>query len=127
MLFRSEDAAQFFDHLDALLVAPPVRITPGANGSMIFERVSSVTGPMSVFEDDYLRVHYSGPPARLLSYEGLRGEGSEYAYEVLNGVNGQRTAQAIRDLVSAEYGPVPLDVVIEYLEVLEKAGVVRRK
>jgi len=62
----------------------------------------------------------------LLSYEGLWGGGEEYAYEMLNFANGKRNAQEIRDAVSAEYGPVPLEMVAEYLQALEKIGVVER-
>ena len=40
--------------------------------------------------------------------------------------DGKRNAQQIRDAVSAEYGPVPLKLVVEYLEALEKIGVVAR-
>ena len=57
---------------------------------------------------------------KLLSYEGWWGGGEEYAYEVLNFANGQRNAQEIRDAVSAEYGPVPLELVVEYLQALGK-------
>jgi hypothetical protein len=38
--------------------------------------------------------------------------------------DGKRNAQQIRDAVSAEYGPVPLEIVFEYLRALEKIGVV---
>jgi hypothetical protein len=61
---------------------------------------------------------------KLLSYEGLWGAGEEYAYEVLNFADGKRNAQEMRDAVSAEYGPVPLEMVVEYLKALEKIGVV---
>ena len=61
---------------------------------------------------------------RLPQYRGLRGSGGEYAYEVLNLVNGRRTAQEIRDFVSATYGPVPLEFVVEYLRALESIRVV---
>jgi len=50
----------------------------------------------------------------------LWGGGEEYAYEVLNFADGKRNAQSIRDAVSAEYGPVPLEMVVEYLRALEK-------
>jgi hypothetical protein len=63
---------------------------------------------------------------KLLSYEGLWGGGEEYAYEVLNFANGKRNAQEIRDAVSAECGPVPVEMVVEYLQGLEKIGVVER-
>ncbi|HTC90568.1 MAG TPA: hypothetical protein VK686_19820, partial [Bryobacteraceae bacterium] len=65
-------------------------------------------------------------PPKLLSYEGLWGSGEEYAYEVLNFADGKRNTQQIRDAVSAEYGPIPLDLVVEYLRTLEKIGVVEQ-
>jgi len=45
---------------------------------------------------------------------------------VLNFANGKRNAQGIRDAVSAEYGPVPLEMAVEYLRALEKIGVVEQ-
>ncbi len=59
-----------------------------------------------------------------MRFQGLRGSGAEYAYEVLNLVNGERTAQEIRDFVSATYGPVPLEFVVEYLRALESIKVI---
>jgi hypothetical protein len=82
---------------------------------------------LALFEYDYFEDHakkkgISEP--KLLSYEGLWGDGGEYAYEVLNFANGKRNAQGIRDAVTTEYGPVPLEMVVEYLRALEKIGVV---
>ena len=82
---------------------------------------------MSVFGYNYLDDHYRGAPPRLRSYQGLRGSGDEYAYEVLSLVDGKRTAREIRDVVSAEYGPVDVALVVEYLRALETAGVVRAR
>jgi hypothetical protein len=62
----------------------------------------------------------------LLDYDGLWGNGDEYAYEVLNFADGKRNAQQIRDAASAEYGPVPLEMVPEYLKALQATGVVER-
>jgi aminopeptidase YwaD len=55
----------------------------------------------------------------------VRGTGADYAYEVLNLVNGKRSALEIRDMASAEFGPVSLELVGEYLRALEAAGVVK--
>ena len=80
-----------------------------------------------VFGYDYFAVRARAAEVatpRLLSYEGLWGGGEEYAYEVLNFTDGVRNAQQIRDRVSVEYGPVPLEMVVEYLRALEKIGVV---
>ena len=63
---------------------------------------------------------------KLLTYEGLWVGGEAYAYEVLNFADGKRNGQQIRNAVSAEYGPVPLELVVEYLAALEKIGVVER-
>jgi aminopeptidase YwaD len=91
-------------------------------------RKSEPKGPLSVFGYDYFADHAKAagiPTPKLLSYKGLWGGGEEYAYEVLNFADGKRNAQEIRDAVSAEYGPVPLEMVAEYLEALEKIGVVK--
>jgi hypothetical protein len=121
----TRDADAFFQHLESLLGPIPAVAPATGDGALVFQRVRDVSGPISLMANDYLVDHHAGPAPRLLGFHGLRGSGSEYAYEVLNGVDGQRTARAIRDLVSAEYGPVPLDVVVEYLRALATAGVVR--
>jgi aminopeptidase YwaD len=93
----------------------------------IYRRAETPKGPLAVFGYDYFASHAkaAGVAApKLLSYDGLWGSGEEYAYEVLNFANGNRNTQEIRDAVSAEYGPVPLEFVVEYLEALEKIGVV---
>ena len=59
----------------------------------------------------------------LLSYRGLWGGGGEYAYEVLNLVDGRRTVRRITEDLSAIYGPVPAALVIEYLGALKTIGV----
>ncbi|HEU4640084.1 MAG TPA: hypothetical protein VFS84_14625, partial [Candidatus Binatia bacterium] len=61
---------------------------------------------------------------KLTQFQGSRGSGGEYAYEVLNLVNGTRNAQEIRDFVSAVYGPIPLELVVEYLRALESIKVI---
>jgi hypothetical protein len=44
-----------------------------------------------------------------------------YAYEMFNFVDGKRTAGEIRDAVSAEYGPLPIDLVSDYLNACSEA------
>jgi hypothetical protein len=95
----------------------------------VWQRGSDPKGPLAVFGYDYFAEHAKAAgiaTPKLLSYEGLWGSGEEYAYEVLNFANGKRNAQEIRDAVSAEYGPVPVEMVLEYLLALEKIGVVER-
>jgi aminopeptidase YwaD len=94
-----------------------------------YRRTEATKGPMEVFGYDYFedRAKAAGVATpKLLSYEGLWGAGEEYGYEVLNFADGKRNAQEIRDAVSAEYGPVPVGLVVEYLTALEKIGVVEQ-
>ncbi len=95
----------------------------------VFLRKHEPKGPLAVFGYDYLAEHAKAAGVatpKLLGYEGLWGSGEEYAYEVLNFADGKRNAQEIRDAVSAEYGPVPLEMVVEYLRALEKIGVIEQ-
>jgi len=100
-----------------------------SSGLLVFRRNKVLKGPLAVFGYDYFAEHakVAGVATpKLLSYEGLWGGGEEYEYEVLNFADGKRNAQEIRDAVSAEYGPVPLEAVVEYLKALEKIGVVEQ-
>jgi aminopeptidase YwaD len=102
---------------------------PSGDALLIFSRKPEPKGPVAVFGSDYVndRTGAAGiVQPRLLSYEGLWGGGEEYAYEVLNFADGKHNAQEIRDAVSAEYGPVPLDLVVEYLQTLQKIGIVEQ-
>ena len=102
-----------------------------ASGSFatVYRRKKNPKGPVAVFGSDYVndRTGAAGiTPPKLLSYEGLWAGGEEYAYETLNFADGKRNVQEVRDAVSAEYGPVPVELVVEYLQTLEKIGVVER-
>jgi len=102
------------------------RSNPAGDGLIWFGRKGEPRGPLAVFGYDYFAAHAKAGVStpKLFGYEGLWGAGEEYAYEVLNFADGKRNAQEIRDAVSAEYGPVPLELVVEYLKALEKIGVV---
>ena len=85
---------------------------------------------MVVFGYDYFADHAKAagiPTPGLLSYEGQWGSGEEYAYEALNFANGRRTVSQITDALSIEYGPVRQELVLEYLQALEKIGVVQKR
>jgi hypothetical protein len=121
----------------ALEGAIPLKLSRGnskpavaeGEGLLKCERNGKPRGPLAVFAYDYFAVHAKAAGVaepKLLSYGGLWGAGEEYAYEVLNFADGKRNAQEIRDAVSAEYGPVPLELVVEYLRALEKIGVVEQ-
>jgi aminopeptidase YwaD len=100
------------------------------DGLLVFARNAEPKGPLAVFGYDYFEDHAKQAGVatpKLLSYQGFWGAGEEYAFETLNFVDGKRDAQQIRDAVSAEYGPVPLDMIVEYLRALEKIGVVSQR
>jgi aminopeptidase YwaD len=123
------DVANFFKMQERNSVADPglVRPQPSGDALLKFSRVATPRGPVSVFGYDYVRDHQGNMVRpRLLDYEGLWGAGEEYAYETLNVADRTRNVQQIRDAVSAEYGPVPLELIVEYLRVLENSGVVEQ-
>jgi hypothetical protein len=57
----------------------------------------------------------------------VRDQSELYAYEIVNFVNGKRTVGEIRDAVSAEYGPLPVNLVSDYLDACTAAGVMQWK
>jgi aminopeptidase YwaD len=127
---EKNEADRFLKNLSGIV--GPRGYGGGAMGDqlLVFEHNPNPKGPMTVFGYDYLADHFGADSTRalkLLNYEGLRGSGAEYAYETLNFVDGKRNAQQIRDAVSVEYGPVPLDYVVEYLRALESAGILQLK
>jgi aminopeptidase YwaD len=48
-----------------------------------------------------------------------------YAYEIVNFVNGRRTVGEIRDAVSAEYGPLSVSLVSDYLNACAEAQIIK--
>ena len=120
------EAAVFFDHLTGM--AGPASPAPAqGEGRLVFRRTAKLKGPLSTFGYDYFTDHFGEDAARgvrLLQHQGLHGGGSEYAYEILNFIDGRRNAQEVRDQVAAIYGPVPLAMVLEYLRALEKIEVI---
>jgi hypothetical protein len=104
-------------------------VKPLGDGLLIFARKPEPKGPLAVFGYDYFEDHAKAAgldSPKLFSYQGRWGSGEEYAYETLNFADGKHNAQHIRDAVAAEYGPVPLELIVEYLKALEKIGVVKQ-
>ncbi|HXJ06467.1 MAG TPA: M28 family peptidase [Candidatus Acidoferrum sp.] len=92
-----------------------------------YKRKAEPKGPLAVFGYDYFEDHAKAAGVatpRLLSFGGLWGSGEEYGYEALNLVNTAHSRVRIWEQVSAEYGPVPYELVVEYLRALKKIGVV---
>jgi aminopeptidase YwaD len=105
---------------------PANRQRPGArDGTPLFRRRAEPRGPLVVFGYDYFAAHAKAagiPTPRLLAYEGSWGSGEEYAYEALNFANGTRSARQITAALGTEYGSVPEELVVEYLQALRKIG-----
>jgi hypothetical protein len=121
------DASRFLEGLTVLVGDPGDAPAATGDGRLVYRRNPRIKGPMSVFGYDYFEDKYGADRAAslgLANYTGLRGSGSDYAYEALNLVDGRRTAQAIRDALAAAYGPVPLGLVVEYLQALRSIEVV---
>ena len=104
--------------------------TPTGDGLLVFKRKPEPKGQLTVFGSDYFVDHAKAAgistAPKVLDYEGIWGSGEEYAYEILNFADGNRNAQQIRDAVSAEYGPIPRTLVVEYLKDLEKIGILEQ-
>jgi len=91
-------------------------------------RVMDYKGPIgSGFLEERLGEAYN--PEQLLLYQNLSGEDvvwfGNIPYETLNFVDGKRSIAEIRDCISAEYTPISLEAVEEYLVLLKKADIIR--
>lgn len=63
------------------------------------------------------------PPTAMLKFPNV----DVVIYELGNFIDGKRSISDIRDAVSAEFGPIALPVVVDYVERLAKAGAVAIK
>ena len=93
---------------------------------IIYARNAAVPGPMGVFGYNYLENHFGFDKTKALKLLKQEPDGSVYAYEALNFVDGHRSVEDITELLSGAYGPVPFDAVAEYLQALESIGVVNK-
>ncbi len=92
-------------------------------------------GPLTYQNDDVLRARLG--PERVSRIKLLNSEATPllntqdqselYAYEIVNFVDGKRSVGEIRDAVSAEYGPLPVDVVADYLDACAEAKIIQWK
>ena len=90
-------------------------------------RVMDYRGPIGAgFLENRLGDAYD--PARILLFKDLSAEDvvwfGSIPYETLNFVDGKRSIADIRDAISAEFVPVSLEAVEDYLNLLKRAGIV---
>lgn len=100
--------------------------TDSPGGDAVYARNPNVRGPMGVFGYNYLEEHYGLDRARSLKLLKLEN-GSIYAYEALNFIDGKRDLQQITGMLSAAYGKVPIDAIAEYLSALESIRVIEKR
>jgi hypothetical protein len=108
---------------------PPWHKTPDA--ARVPHRIGEF-GPLTFQNDDVLRDRLGEErlhKIRLLSagssrFANVQDQSALYAYEILNFVDGSRSVADIRDAVSAEFGPIPLEIVSDYLQACEEAKII---
>jgi len=124
------EAMQYLADLAKLVAVSQIAGVAGAGRNQtVYQRNPDVMGPMSAFGYSYLQDklpedEYSD--LKLRHHTGLWGSSGQYVYEALNFVDGNRTVSEIRDWLTTELGPLPLDYVEEYLAALESIDVIHR-
>jgi aminopeptidase YwaD len=110
-----EPTAPWADAAEARRV--PVRI--GEFGPLTFQNDNVLLARLG--KDRYAKIQLINSEATPMLK--VRDQSDLYAYEIVNFVNGKRTVGEIRDAVSAEYGPIPVSLVTDYLQACVEAGV----
>jgi aminopeptidase YwaD len=96
----------------------------GSADARVPVRQSSVKGPLTP-DGDWLH-DKAGAAAGSIAIARVPNSG-DVTYEIVNFIDGARTVGDIRDAVSAEFEPIDLAAVSEYIDVLVKAGAVSFK
>lgn len=99
---------------------PPIPSSPAAR----MVPVRKVLGPMDVYYYDYIADRASGDDLKPVEKFNTMPHGEIIRYEILNLVDGKRSAKDIHDYLVAAYGSIPVDDVTDYLRLLAKIGVV---
>jgi len=86
-------------------------------------RSPEIVGPLDVYYYDY----FADIPGADFTHTALaaREDGDILAYEALNLTDGKRSVSEIRDILAGRYVSVPLPAIVEYFELLARAGAVR--
>ena len=100
-----------------------------ADSNLVPTRNKNIKGPVNLlrtkYGQDWLKEKLDDP--NFLDKIRLSKRGPYYWYEAMNFADGNRNLGEIRDMLAAEYGPVPLSEVLEYFQWMEKADVVSLK
>jgi aminopeptidase YwaD len=117
--------------LQRLPASPAVEATSahGAEGATVPERNMAIRGPINFYRPEYGRwwlVDKSGDE-HFDRKVPLARRGHYVMYEALNFVDGKRTVEEIRNLVSDEFEPIPVEEFTSYFDFLSSVGVVKIK
>ena len=121
-----EAAMAFLGNLETMINTPDAAAVETDN--TVYRRNAAVTGPMSGFGYSYVRDHYGDEQygaLQLPRFSSAEGSSGEYVYEALNLVDGKRSVSEIRNWLTAELGPVPVEYVREYLAALNSIDVIQ--
>jgi len=99
-------------------------IRPVAVDARVPVRNPGVKGPLA--PNGEWMMEKAGATAAAAAIARLPNSG-DVTYEVVNFIDGVRTVREIRDAVSAEFEPLDLSMVAEYVDLLAKAGAVSFK
>jgi hypothetical protein len=103
--------------------ASPVPAATAGSDARVAVRNPEVRGPLGVYYYDHLS-EVLGPDADVETALGRREGGEVLTWEALNLVDGRRSVQEIRDVLTGRYAAVPVAEVAEYLDLLARARVV---
>jgi hypothetical protein len=96
---------------------------------LVAKRGEELRGPVSIFRSEFGALWLAdrvGGPEFMFKLK-IAALARYAAYEALNFADGKRNLLEVRDLVSAEFGPIPAEAVEEYFRFLERAGLVSLK
>jgi aminopeptidase YwaD len=103
--------------------APLAPAPVGGGDGRVPLRNPEVRGPLGVYYYDHL-AEALGPDAETETALSRRDGGDVLTWEALNLVDGRRSVQEIRDVLTGRYAAVPVAEVAEYLELLARARVI---
>jgi aminopeptidase YwaD len=137
----TQQASDFYSALTAdarargvRAVAPTAPWAASASAKRVPVRIGEF-GPLTYQNDDVLRARLGAERVskiKLLNSDATpllntQDQSELYAYEIVNFVDGKRNLGEIRDAVSAEYGPLPVEVVADYLDACAEAKIIQWK
>jgi len=121
-----ETAAQVAAGRKVTLMDPKPTEAESRLTSILVKRNDAIRGPVNLFRPEYGAIWLAEKTGdvNFASKLKIASMGRFTGFEALNFVDGKRNLLEIRDMVSAEYGPMPPDVIEEYFKFLERVGVV---